>query len=362
MLEPQTGFLSKYRISSQDFEKTGLIWTNLSEVFEKYLTLLLTYESSCKFISDELRICPHVHSVKWRVKNPEHLIEKIIRKKIASPELEINVSNFQEKITDLAGVRAIHLYKGDWVYIHNIVKSSWKQKSKPIAYIREGDSNLNIEGYTKNGCKVLKHKYGYRSLHYLITHKPTQKPINIEIQVRTIFEEGWSEIDHNIRYPYDLDNPVLMPFLVIFNRLAGSADEISSYLKFLQQHNEDQTKLITDLEDKVNKMNGGTKEIAALKKEVAALKSSSLMNSPGNYSFKSALTDLASLTAMSTVNFPLTSNLNPDYLATARSLHDLTKLTITGIPSPSPVLSSLINPDSNFSQIKINIEKDIKKN
>ena len=56
-----------------------------------------------------------------------------------------------------------------------------------------------------------------------------------EIQVRTIFEEGWSEIDHKIRYPYDADNPVLGQFLVVFNRLAGSADEMGSFVKLLKR-------------------------------------------------------------------------------------------------------------------------------
>jgi hypothetical protein len=56
-----------------------------------------------------------------------------------------------------------------------------------------------------------------------------------EVQVRTIFEEGWSEIDHRIRYPYDMDNLLLSQFLVIFNRLAGSADEMGSFIRFLKR-------------------------------------------------------------------------------------------------------------------------------
>jgi putative GTP pyrophosphokinase len=97
--------------------------------------------------------------------------------------------------------------------------------------IRKGDL---IEDHTYEGSKINEHKYGYRSIHYLIQSMPNKEIITSEIQVRTIFEEGWSEIDHHIRYPYDVDNPVLKPYISIFNRLAGSSDEMGSYIKFLK--------------------------------------------------------------------------------------------------------------------------------
>ena len=55
-----------------------------------------------------------------------------------------------------------------------------------------------------------------------------------EIQLRTIFEEGWSEIDHRIRYPYDTDNQILNQYLFLFNGLAGSADEMASFVRLLK--------------------------------------------------------------------------------------------------------------------------------
>ena len=57
----------------------------------------------------------------------------------------------------------------------------------------------------------------------------------MEIQVRTVFEEAWSEIDHIIRYPYDVDNPVLTEYLAIFNRIVGSADEMGMFIKKLKK-------------------------------------------------------------------------------------------------------------------------------
>ena len=53
----------------------------------------------------------------------------------------------------------------------------------------------------------------------------------MEIQGRTLFEEGWSEIDHDIVYPYFQDDEMLTDFSTLLNRLAGMADEMSSYFR-----------------------------------------------------------------------------------------------------------------------------------
>ena len=48
---------------------------------------------------------------------------------------------------------------------------------------------------------------------------------------RTLFEEGWSEIDHDIVYPYFKDDIMLNDFSTLLNRLSGMADEMSSYFR-----------------------------------------------------------------------------------------------------------------------------------
>jgi hypothetical protein len=34
-----------------------------------------------------------------------------------------------------------------------------------------------------------------------------------------------------MRYPYDVDNPIITEYLAIFNRIVGSADEMGTFLK-----------------------------------------------------------------------------------------------------------------------------------
>ena len=62
----------------------------------------------------------------------------------------------------------------------------------------------------------------------------------LEIQGRTLFEEGWSEIDHDIVYPYYKDDEMLTEFSGLLNRLSGMADEMSSYFRKMKELREEE--------------------------------------------------------------------------------------------------------------------------
>jgi hypothetical protein len=79
-------------------------------------------------------------------------------------------------------------------------------------------------------------KNNYRSIHYILETKPASQPIYGELQVRTLFEEVWSEIDHTIRYPNKTDNKELKFILDIFNRLTGMADEVAMFINELDKY------------------------------------------------------------------------------------------------------------------------------
>ena len=101
---------------------------------------------------------------------------------------------------------------------------------RPKVYKRPGDTKI----YDENELDV-KSDGIYRSLHYIIKYKG----FFIEIQGRTLFEEGWSEIDHDIVYPYYRDDNALKDFSTLLNRLSGMADEMSSYFRRMKQERED---------------------------------------------------------------------------------------------------------------------------
>ena len=275
-------FLKKYNISEEDFNKTNLEWDSLMEIYNDFQSRIQELEVIANFVGKLLKKVDVVHSINHRVKDPEHLIEKIIRKKLSKPNMTITLKNYTKKVTDLIGIRVLHLFKEDWKNIHEYIINTWPTVEKPKANIRKGDSGNLIDSFKAKGCKIVEHPFGYRSVHYIVKVNHNRKTFVSEIQVRTIFEEGWSEIDHKIRYPYDIDNTILANFLVIFNRLAGSADEMGSYVNYL--HNElnninenhckeleEKNKIIDELRSTIDKLEIESEDKEKLKNKIACL-------------------------------------------------------------------------------------------
>ncbi len=229
-------FLKKFHISEKELSDNKIQWNDLQEIYDDFMQYRNLYETQADFIANTLRNHKNIHSVKSRVKDPEHLIEKIIRKTSDrknkyGEDFKFSVNNYKNEITDLIGVRGIHIFKEDWENIHNLIVEIWKV-NEITAYVREGDETRRFE---ELGIQIKSRKSGYRSVHYLIESFPTSQKVIAEIQVRTIFEEGYGEIDHELRYFHSEIPEVLAMNLLLLNRIAGSADEMASMINVLNR-------------------------------------------------------------------------------------------------------------------------------
>lgn len=227
-------FFKEFCIEEEYFESTGLDWEELQRIYLDYTLLVPQLEKEAEYIVSKLIDLSSAHSVRRRVKKPKHLIEKIIRKGKKYVEKGVSVATYKQIVTDLIGIRVLHLFKDDWKNIHHEIMGLWEIRETPQINIRRGDYNvLQLqESISDMNCEIVVRDHGYRSVHYLIGVPITKKDeVLVEIQVRTVFEEAWSEIDHLMRYPYDVDNPVMTEYLAIFNRIVGSADEMGTFIK-----------------------------------------------------------------------------------------------------------------------------------
>ncbi|NVI81918.1 RelA/SpoT domain-containing protein [Janthinobacterium sp. BJB401] len=226
-------FKSQHKINDDTWEQSECDWKILCDIandFEKNHEIL---SRSAEFFARIIQTFPGVHSVRWRLKETYHLLEKIVRKRASKEKKyeDINVDNYFIIVTDLIGIRALHLFKDEYLAIDSSIREKWLTIETPVIYIREGDDRPTAEFSKKNGFKVKQHPAGYRSVHYVLESSPMKNRVLAEVQVRTIFEEGWSEIDHKIRYPNFSKDESVKSFLAIFNRLAGSADEMGTFVK-----------------------------------------------------------------------------------------------------------------------------------
>ena len=242
-------FLKEYNIKTEDFEKASVEWTELEKIAAEHNAVEEHLRELGKdFIDQYLYDIDRagIHSYRYRVKEAGHVLEKVIRKKKEKPDqyAALDHTNYHKYMTDLIGIRVFFLYREDWIYFHKYITSvfennpdqyvkdrlldfdnnpdHWYIAERPKVYKRSGDTKIYDDTLIDIKADGL-----YRSLHYIIKYKGYY----VEIQGRTLFEEGWSEIDHDIVYPYYQDDEMLKDFSGILNRLAGMADEMSSYFR-----------------------------------------------------------------------------------------------------------------------------------
>jgi ppGpp synthetase/RelA/SpoT-type nucleotidyltranferase len=169
---------------------------------------------------------PIVHSIKSRLKDCEHLREKIIRNwEENSP---IGGDNIFEKITDLAGVRVLHLYQDEFQAIHTAVRTKvdvdrdWYLPEPPKAYTWDPESRQFFE---RLQIQVQVKESFYTSVHYLVKPR-ADSPICCEIQVRTLFEEIWGEVDHALNYPHKSESLSCREQLLVLAKLVGAGTRL----------------------------------------------------------------------------------------------------------------------------------------
>ena len=93
---------------------------------------------------------------------------------------------------------------------------------KPKVYIM---SNEDRTLYADDNLDIISSGKHYRSIHYIIRYNE----FYFEIQVRTLFEEGWLEFDHLIKYPNDQTNKKKQEYADILSSIAVAADRLISF-------------------------------------------------------------------------------------------------------------------------------------
>lgn len=134
-----------------------------------------------------------IHSIDCRAKDPRSLKEKISRKG--------KEYNGLSDITDLAGVRIITYFPDD--------------VDRIIPYIEE-TFKIDRQNSEDKRKKDDPYYFGYASVHYVVQLIETYNSIPVytifksmkcEIQIRTILQHAWAEIEHDIVYKKTFETP-----------------------------------------------------------------------------------------------------------------------------------------------------------
>lgn len=168
-----------------------------------------------------------VHSIKWRVKDPLHLRDKLIRRMTRAKErgsrFDVTRENLFTKINDLVGFRILHLHTSQMQEINSSLLALFEEelyrlREGPIARTWDDESRSYFSGI---GIKTKKSPSMYTSVHYIF-EKPSKTKFTFEIQVRTLAEELWGEVDHAINYPHSVDSISCKEQIKVLARVTSS--------------------------------------------------------------------------------------------------------------------------------------------
>lgn len=220
----------------------------LIEIYRDYIKNQEILKQQAEYFANILHLGDEINSVKRRVKDPLHLLTKIVRKRRKaiedeedSPYLDISVDNYKSIVNDLVGIRAIYLFKENWALVNNFILDSFSVcKDEKITINHAIDDDLSF--YLESGGMDNDYNYKleervsrYRSTHYII-RGITPQVFKFELQTRTILDEAWGEIDHHIRYPDFEHNEELKRKMSILNGAISGCEELTS--KFFKDFNE----------------------------------------------------------------------------------------------------------------------------
>lgn len=175
-----------------------------------------------------------VHSYKARIKDREHLREKINRKNKGGRE--ISVENLFTEVTDLAGVRIMHLFQEHFSDIDAVIRKriaggDWVLGERAKAYTWDPEA---AEFFGKFDLEVIQKPTSYTSVHYLIRPR-ADSPICCEVQVRTLFEEIWGEVDHQINYPIPSEDLACNEQIKVLSKIVGAGSRLLDSLNRVHQ-------------------------------------------------------------------------------------------------------------------------------
>lgn len=182
---------------------------------EEYLQRHDRYEQMCSVVNAILR----EYSIQAKIMKPQqesrvktfvNILEKIDRKRANGKIID---DPFQD-INDIAGCRIICYFTEDIEKIKNKILIADDFDIRETVYIestsiRKIKIELDKNGSRKEIPETQMRAVGYNATHYIVTLKPPRtalleysnlKDIKCEIQIKTIFDHAWAQVDHRLRY------------------------------------------------------------------------------------------------------------------------------------------------------------------
>ena len=186
------------------------------------------------------------HSINYRAKDVYSLKQKIKRKMIKG-----RIYASLDDISDLAGVRVILYFKSDIAKVVDIINHEF--------FVHEQE---NVDKFKVDDSEQTS---GYTAVHRVVSMGDGRKPLKeyshfsglkCEIQIRTVLQHAWSEIEHGIGYKpaFHEKSPAGQKIKNLFKLVAKQLESAdANFVNIHDRHNELLKKYLEKI--KTRKMN-----------------------------------------------------------------------------------------------------------
>jgi len=188
-------------------------------LFESFAQALMAY------FQNDAKLAPYIHFMKHRIKDPQHLREKLIRKAVRGEVIE--KSKLFGRITDLAGIRIIHLHTTQMKRIHDAILAILEEQQ--LRLVEKPSANcwdVEYETIFRNfGITPRSRGSMYTTVHYVVRANQRTK-VTCEVQVRTLMDEVWGEVSHRVNYPTESPSSSCQDQLKVLARLTSGCTRL----------------------------------------------------------------------------------------------------------------------------------------
>lgn len=227
-------------VIDQQIELLEINRSNLQSFSERLIMLI---EDALKYHNQT------VHSVSARVKSKESFAKKF------SSDNKLYTSMWD--VHDIIGIRIITLFNSDIAKIRKIIEDEFSFDD-----IKSGDKRRLLGD----------DQFGYMSYHYICNLKRPRsnlieyknyKNIRFEIQIRSILQHAWAEIEHDIGYKSE--TPISREDRRLFSRIASLLEQADENFDIIRQNwHESNAKLAETIDKREKSIPINIKSLTAL--------------------------------------------------------------------------------------------------
>lgn len=215
-------------------------------IMDAYRAVRERYQELAREIAELLERALRARNIKFvtiqqRVKTVESFGDKAL-KPSSQDTSAAKYTQPLDEIEDLAGIRVITLFLDDIERVEQVIGELfqiWRRENKGEVIVQED-------------------RFGYQSVHYIVSmpddrlklmELPQLHGLKAEIQVRTVLQHAWAEIEHDIQYktsnPANLSHSVRRRFAALAGMLEIADREFQS-IQYDDSRTHEETTLSTE--------------------------------------------------------------------------------------------------------------------